>query len=211
MSAIVIHGHVSHVISSLGLQVLSGWQWNVLRQFQREHRMKYANDLKTVTVVWWRFFWRYAVIFITINILIGIAINFGGRYLPRGLYMITIFSGISANILATMISMYYCLNRKFKKSPLVLQGKSEKMGPGRKFWTWFLYFWRFAIIAFLIAFALGALLPICFRYWGLEPIKALKYSKYLGNIAVLPASYLAFISLVCRREKRQTLRIAVSE
>ena len=173
--------------------------------------MKYENDLKKVTVVWWRFFWRYAVIFITINVLTGLAINFWGHYLPRGLYAVTMFSGFFANLLATMVSMYYCLNRNFRKSPLILQGKSEKPGPWQKFWIWFLYFWRFAIIAFLIAFALGALLPVCFRYFGLEPVKALKYSKYLGNIAVLPASYLAFISLVCRKEKRQTLRIAVSE
>ena len=125
--------------------------------------------------------------------------------------VIPMISCIFANIVATLFAMYYCLNRKFKESPLILQGKSTNLSQWKKLWIWFLYFWRFIIIAFAMGFILGALLPLCFQYAGIDPIKALKYSKYLGNIAILPASYLTFISLVCRKEKRQTLRIAVFE
>ena len=173
--------------------------------------MEYKSDLKTATIVWWRFFWRYAIIFVAVNLFSGITMNYFGHLLPKGLYMIMLLSGILANIVATLLVMFYCLDHKSKKSPLILQGKSENINNWNKLWIWFLYFWRFAIIAFAIGFLLGALLPICFKYAGIDPVKALKYSKYLGNIAVLPASYLAFISLVCRKEKRQTLKIAVSE
>ena len=65
-----------------------------------------------------------------------------------------LLSGILANIVATLLAMFYCLNRKFKKSPLILQGKSENINNWNKLWIWFLYFWRFAIIAFAIGFAL---------------------------------------------------------
>ena len=173
--------------------------------------MEYKSDLKTTTIIWWRFFWRYAIIFATVNLFTGLIVNFFGERLPNGLYMVMLLSGIFANIVASLLVMLYSLNRKFKKSLLILRGKSASTGKWNKLWIWFLYFWRFAIIAFAIGFLLGALLPVCFKYAGIDPVKALKYSKYLGNIAVLPASYLAFISLVCRKEKRQTLKIAVSE
>ena len=173
--------------------------------------MEYKSDLKTATKVWWRFFWRYAVIFAAVNLFAGLIVSLWGHLLPKGLYTVMLLSGVLANIIATLLVMFYCLNRKFKKSQLILQGKSENINNWNKLWIWFLYFGRFAIIAFAIGFLLGALLPICFKYAGIDPVKALKYSKYLGNIAVLPASYLAFISLVCRKEKRQTLKIAVSE
>lgn len=173
--------------------------------------MEYRNDLKSVTKVWWRFFWRYVIMFVAVNLFAGVIVNFLGNFLPKGLYMITMLSGIFANIVATLFAMYYCLNRKFKKSPLILQGKNTNLCQWNKLWIWFLYFWRFIIIAFALGFILGALLPICFQYAGIDPVKALKYSKYLGNIVILPASYLTLISLVCRKEKRQTLRIAVLE
>lgn len=173
--------------------------------------MEYKKDLKTATKVWWRFFWRYAILFAALNLFAGITVNFLGHLLPNGLYMVMMLSGIFANIIATLLVMFYILNRKFKKSTLILQGKSERTNSWNKLWIWFLYFWRFTIIAFTIGFLLGILLPICFQRAGIDPVKTLKYSKYLGNIAVLPASYLAFISLACRKENRQTLRIAVSE
>ena len=173
--------------------------------------MEYKSDLKTATIVWWRFFWRYAVIFAAVNLFAGLTVNLWGHLLPKGLYTVMILSGVLANIVATLLAMFYCLNRKFKKSSLIMQGKTANNSNWNKLWIWFLYFWRFAIIAFAIAFILGALLPMCFQYAGVDLVKALKYSKYLGNIAVLPASYLAFISLICRKEKRQTLKIAVSE
>lgn len=173
--------------------------------------MEYKSDLKTATIVWWRFFWRYAIIFVAVNLFGGFTMNYFSHFLPKGLYMIMFLSGILANIVATLLAMFYCLNRKFKNSSLILQGKTANISCWNKLLVWFLYFWRFIIIAFAVAFALGALLPMCFQYAGIDPVKALKYSKYLGNLVVLPASYLAFISLVCRKEKRQTLKIAIFE
>lgn len=173
--------------------------------------MEYKCNLKTATVVWWRFFWRYAVVFISVILFIGIGVNFCEHIHPRYLYMVTLLSGFLANAAGTLFGFFYCLNRKFRKSSLILQGKSEHISSLGRLWICFLYFWRFSILAIAIAAVLGYMLPLCFQYAGLDPVKALKYSKYLGNISMLPASYLAFISLICRKEKRQTLRIAVSE
>lgn len=170
--------------------------------------MKSRRDLKAVTIVWWRFFWRYAIFFCAINLLIGLLINFLGYLISRKLYLLMMLSGVIANIISTMSAMFFCLNHKFQKSSLVLHGRDEDLSFRLKLLTWFRYFWRFAIMAFALGFIFGALLPICFQYFGGDSIKALKYSKYLGNIAVLPASYLSFISLICRKEKRQILRIA---
>lgn len=173
--------------------------------------MKYKNDWKAVNTVWWRFFWRYAVIFIAINVIWGIFANFWGQFLPKGMFVIMMLSGILANILATLISMMYCLNRKFPKSPLILQSSAKNDKYSSKILIWGLYFWRFALLAFVIGFALGALLPVVFQYTGFDPVKALKYSKYLGNIAVIPASFLAFVSMICRKETKQTLRIVIAD
>lgn len=173
--------------------------------------MEYKCNLKTATVVWWRFFWRYAVVFISVILFAGIGVNLCKGIQPHYLYAITLLSGFLANVFSTLLGFFYCLNRKFRKSSLILQGKSEHISPLGRLWIWFLYFWRFSILAIAIAAALGYMLPLCFQYVGIDPVKALKYSKYLGNISMLPASYLAFISLICRKEKRQTLRIAVSE
>ena len=60
--------------------------------------MEYRNDLKSVTKVWWRFFWRYVIMFVAVNLFAGVIVNFLGNFLPKGLYMITMLSGIFANI-----------------------------------------------------------------------------------------------------------------
>ena len=173
--------------------------------------MEYKCDLKAATVVWWRFFWRYALVFVAIILLMGFSVNFLGNLQPHCLYRITLLAGVFANIIATMSGLFYCLDRKFKESPIVLTGKKENTGIVNRLWICFLYFLRFSLLAIAIAVFLGYMLPLCFKCVGAEPAKALKYSKYLGDVSLIPASYLAFISLVCRKEKRQTLRIAVSE
>ena len=81
--------------------------------------MKYKSDLKTTTKVWWRFFWRYAVIFVAVNLFAGLTVNLWGHILPKGLYTVMLLSGVLANVVATLLVMFYCLNRKFKKSDFV--------------------------------------------------------------------------------------------
>lgn len=168
-------------------------------------------SLKAINVVWWRFFWRYAVVFILLNLVAGIVVNYFGHLFPKGLYATTIFYGLFANLVASLGVMLYCIDRKFKGSSLVLQTKNIKKGITYKLWTWLLYFWRFILMAFAIGFLFGALFPLLLKLIGVDPVVALKYSKYLGNIAVLPASYLTFISLTWRKESKQTLRVCVNE
>ena len=173
--------------------------------------MEYNSDLTTTTVVWWRFFWRYTVCFSAIILVVGISVNFCGRANPSYIYKVTLLSGLFANVLGTLCSMFFCVNRKFRNSPLVLQGKNTNTSLTGILWIWFIFFWRFFFLAIAIASILGYMLPICFQYAGFDPLKALKFSKYLGNISTLPASFLAFISMVCRKEKHQTLKIAFLE
>ena len=93
----------------------------------RNSAMEYKSDLKTATKVWWRFFLRYAVIFAAVNLFAGLTVNLWGHLLPKGLYTVMLLSGVLANIVATLLVIFYCLNRKFKKSQLILQGKSENI------------------------------------------------------------------------------------
>lgn len=163
--------------------------------------MMRESHLKIVNIVWWRFFWRYAVIFIVLNVVAGATINYFGQYFPKGLYATTMFYGLCANLLASSLVMFYCLNRKFKKSSIVLQAQNGTNSLAGKLWIWFLYFWRFILLAFAIGFALGAILPVMLKYAGFDPVISLKYAKYMGNIAMLPASWLAFTSMACRRKE----------
>ncbi len=172
--------------------------------------MEHRRDLKSASIVWWRFFWRYGLFFIALILLSGLLLNLLNPLPPFWSYMVLLSSGLCANIVASMIGIIYQLNRKFGKSPLILQGRKEAISYFGMFWIWLQYFWRFSVIAVAIAAILGYMLPICFRHAGLDPLKALEYSKYLGNISIPPASFLAFISLICRKEGRQALRIAVS-
>ncbi len=176
--------------------------------------MDYKCDLKTATVVWWRFFWRYAVIFVAMLLLAGICINlcvdYQMYYQTRCVFIITLLSGIFANGIATLSAMFYCLNRKFRNSSLILQGRTETIGLKSKLWLWLLYFGRFVVFTIALSFILGYFLPICFRLAGTDPAKALNLSRYIGNMSMIPASFLAFISMICRKEKNRTLRIAVS-
>ncbi len=167
-------------------------------------------QIRAVNTVWWHFFWRYAIVFILLNASGGIIINYGGIFFPAQLYIVAIFFGIFANLAASLLLMIYCFGRKFKGSDLVLHPGSRASGFFPKLWSWFLYFWRFILLAFVIGFALGTVFPIILKWLGVDPIVSLKYSKYLGMVAILPASYLAFLSLSWRRkEKNCRLRIAV--
>ena len=56
--------------------------------------MEYKSDLKTTTKVWWRFFWRYAVIFVAVNLFAGLTVNLWGHILPKGLYTVMLLSGV---------------------------------------------------------------------------------------------------------------------
>lgn len=170
--------------------------------------MKNIKIFQVGIVVWWRFFWRYAIIFVFINSLLGCAVNYFGNMFPKQLYLVLMLAGFFANAIATFASLNYCINRKFKNSSLILSGG---MPLWDKLWMWFLYFWRFMIIAFVLGFVLGALLPFCFQIMDIDPIKALQFSKFSGTAAIAPSSYLAFMSLIYRKGKLKILNTSTYE
>lgn len=66
----------------------------------------------------------------------------------------------------------------------------------------------FSAFSFGIALLSGALLPLAARWLGQEPLAFLKYSKYVGNVSMIPASLFAFQLLMRRKGGKQLLRIS---
>ena len=160
--------------------------------------------------IWWLFFWRYAVLFILFLVVGGIILNAFAAIWPdaKFLFLITLCYSSIANALASLIVFLYILNKHFKNSGLILSTFSSGRALKEKLLCWFHYYWRFLLFSFGIAILLGGLLPLIAHVFGQDLISSLKYSKYIGNISMLPASWLAFWLLLRRRGKKQLLRIS---
>jgi hypothetical protein len=174
-------------------------------------------DFKDVVKTWWKFFWRYAVLLVAMLVANGLIIN----QLSKAFDYPSLFywggMGISflLHLLVSFLIFNSILGKQVGKSGLIIvptvvrQRTPDNQQPEVSFprtaLTWWNYFWRFALFAFAIAFTLGALLPIVGEYFGYNPYKLLKYSKYIGNISVIPASLLVFMLLMWRKEKRRKL------
>ena len=124
------------------------------------------------------------------------------------LFLITLCYSSIANAIASLIVLLYILNKHLKNSPLILSTVSVEPTLKAKLWSWFHYYWRFLLFSLGIAILLGGLLPLIAQWFDQDPISSLKYSKYIGNISMLPASWLAFWLLLRRKGKKQLLRIS---
>ncbi|MDD5597429.1 MAG: hypothetical protein PHV82_05760 [Victivallaceae bacterium] len=172
---------------------------------------------KNVVKVWWKFFWRYAVLLTTMLIANGLIINRLSKTYdyPTFFFLLSISVNLGLNLLVSFLIFNSILGKPLGKSGLVIVPAAvkrcnpgappAKMNPFRITLAWWNYFWRFALFAFAIAFTLGALFPIIGEHFGYAPYSLLKYSKYIGNISVVPASLLVFILLMWRSEKRRKL------
>lgn len=160
--------------------------------------------MKVLLQIWWRFFWRYAVLFWAFLLFGGMILNATVWFFPdmTVLYLITLFYSGLINVLASAIIFFYILNRQFKNSALVLSLTCCNISFKEKLQIWFQYYWRFLLFSVSLSLLLGALLPLAARLLGYEPTSALKYSKYIGNFSIIPASFLAFW-LFLRRGKRK--------
>ena len=160
--------------------------------------------------VWWSFFWRYSILFILFLLGGGIILNAFAAIWPdaKFLFLITLCYSSVVNAIASLIVLLYILNKHFKNSPLILSTVSVEPTLKEKLWSWFQYYWRFLLFSLGIAILLGGLLPLTAQWFGQDPISSLKYSKYIGNISMLPASLLAFWLLLRRKGKKQLLRIS---
>ena len=172
---------------------------------------------KDVVRVWWKFFWRYAVLLSAMLVANGIILNRLAKAFdyPSLFYWGGLYVSFMLHLLVSFLIFNSILGKQVGKSGLVFvpsavkqrtpENQYPKVSFPRTALTWWNYFWRFALFAFAIAFTLGALLPIVGEYLGYNPYKLLKYSKYLGNISVIPASLLVFMLLMWRKEKRRKL------
>lgn len=162
--------------------------------------------------IWWRFFWRYAILFTLFLLGGGMILNAFAKVWPDAklLFFITLCYSSIANAIASLIVLLYILNKQLKNSPLILATVSVKPALRTKIWGWFQYFWRFLLFLLGIALLLGGLLPLIAQWFGYDPISSLKYSKYVGNISMLPASLLAFWILLRRKGGKQLLKISTS-
>ena len=118
--------------------------------------------------VWWRFFWRYAIVWALLLLGGGCILNFlsGILYDSRLLFILTLIYSSTANAAASLCVFVYILNRHFRRS------------------------------AVMVSTAAG------------RPVAFLKYSKYVGNVSMIPASLFAFQLLMRRKGGKQLLRIS---
>lgn len=174
-------------------------------------------DFKDVVKAWWKFFWRYAILLVIMLVANGLLINQLSKAFdyPSFFFWGSIGGNFILNLLVSFLIFNSILGKKFRKSNFIIvpavvkQRDPDNPQPEVSFLrttlTWWNYFWRFALFAFAIAFTLGALLPIVGEMFGYNPFELTKYSKYLGNISVVPASLLVFIILMWRKEKCRKL------
>lgn len=162
--------------------------------------------------VWWSFFWRYAILFTLFLLGGGMVLNAFGSAWPdaKSLFYITLCYSSVANGMASLFVLLYILNKQFKNSPLILATVSAEPALRIKIWSWFQYYWRFLLFSLGIAILLGGLLPLIAQLFGYDPISSLKYSKYIGNISMFPASLLAFWILLRRKGRKQLLQISTT-
>ena len=176
-----------------------------------------APRFKEVVLIWWRFFWRYAFILTVLLLLGGFLINWlsGICYQPKVFFLASLSYGFVLNAIVSFFVLKFILGRKVGKSGLIVvpavfkrnepEATEHKVSFGRALLTWWGYFWRFVLLAFGIGCTLGAVLVIIGEMLGHDALKLVKYSPYVGNFTVIPASLLVFTLLMWRKEKKRKL------
>lgn len=164
-------------------------------------------DLIRETVAgWWRFFWRYMLLSVLLLLCGGFMVNQFGEFVsPKSLFLLTVCWSASVHAVASLTVFFYILGRGFRSSDRRLEIPGGPAGVLKRLGVWFLFYWRFVLFSVAISLTLGALLPLAAHWIGFDPLDALKYSKYIGNFAVFPASLISFLFLMCRRENRRRL------
>ncbi len=160
--------------------------------------------------VWWRFFWRYAILFIALLLVGGTILNALVWLLPNMtlLYFVTLLYSGLVNICASVVVFFYILNRRFKRSSIILVLNTPEPTFRTKLQSWFHYYWRFLLFSFSLSLLLGGLLPLVARIMGYDPLSVLKYSKYVGNFSMIPASFLAFWLFLRQARRKGIMQIA---
>ena len=182
-----------------------------------ETRINNRVDFKDVVKAWWKFFWRYAVLLVAMQLAIGLVINqlcktFGNPYF---FYRAAKTGNLFLHLLVSFLIFNSILGKQTWKSNFILvpssrgkynpENQQYQVGFFRKILIWWNYFWLFALFAIAIALVLGALLPYAIDFFGGNPFKSLKYTGYTAIFSTIPASLLVFMLLMWRKEKRRKL------
>ena len=169
---------------------------------------------KDVVRVWWKFFWRYAVLLSAMLVANGIIINRLAKAFdyPSLFYWGGLYVSFMLHLLVSFLIFNSILGKQVGKSGLVFvpstvkQRTPENQYPEVSFprtaLTWWNYFWRFALFAFAIAFTLGALLPIVGGIFRIQSIQTAEIFKipwqYFCRPSITVSLYAAHV------EKRKT-------
>ena len=180
---------------------------------------KNHNSLRKVILIWWIFFWRYSVIFFLALMLnrfifakIGENVNSSSL-----IFWSKIYGNFLINIVASFVVFYLITNKKIGKFSYLLvpsnfcrqreidlQHDISYFDIVRSWWS---YFWRFILFAFIIAFALAVVVASIIKKMGYNLLEFSRYTDYIGNISVIPASLLVFILFIWRKDGKRKLEL----
>lgn len=97
--------------------------------------------------VWWRFFWRYAIVWALLLLGGGCILNFlsGILYDSRLLFTLTLIYSSTANAAASLCVFVYILNRHFRRSAVMVSTAAGRPVFRGQLRAWFHYYWRFLL------------------------------------------------------------------
>ncbi len=184
--------------------------YQVKKEPRTESGSPRAIDGYAVVCLWWCFFWRYAVLWTGLLLAGGYFLNLLFRIVGGTgvLFLVTFVYSSLMNAVASFAVFWYILNRPLGKAHICLSIRTGLPVLRGKFWSWFQYYWRFLLFSLGISMFFGALLPVAALWMGQEPLVYLRYSRYVGNLSILPASLLAFLLLLRRKGDKNLLRIS---
>ena len=170
---------------------------------------KNKYGLSQISQIWWSFFWRFALLFTILLLVGGFCLNFLAQYGYNSKYLVLLNYAYSTlvNAASSFVVLLFILNRRFGKSTWMLASISQTPSFWNKLFGWFQYYWRFVLFSFALALLFGGTLPFLAQALGRDPVSFLKYSSYVGNISIIPASWLAFSLVLRRQKKKQTFQI----
>ncbi|MFA7232334.1 MAG: hypothetical protein WC071_13765, partial [Victivallaceae bacterium] len=171
---------------------------------------------KQVIAVWWRFFWRTALLQIILLVAGGFVINYLSKINPAlSLLYVYIYHAMVITLIPLLV-FWAVFGRKPRKSSLILvpmavkrnsqNPKEMQVGFFRLLLSWWSYIWRYSalVIFSVIAIKQGLMLAGVNFAQGLFPPK---WQMLCLNTICIPVSLLVFIILMRRKAKRRTFDV----
>lgn len=147
-----------------------------------------------VLKAWWRFFWRYLILLFSLLVIGGLCINMLGKSnYGAGLSFITVFGfGFCANMFSVIFVLFHITGRVFGHSEWMIDYIAKEKSRLVKLKFHLFFFATFIFLSLCFALVAGAGLPLFLKLCGINPLKALEQTRYLGLFVIIPASLLTF-------------------